>query len=141
MTEVDGTPFPVVEVRNPAHGTRYRVVLPEFPGGGSAMCSCDDFVRRAVGTCKHVEAARLALAAQRSSAGPSIPFDVEWARAIWEDVRARLERAGPPNAWGPRRLRAAGGALLEAADPWGAPAARSRPSRRPAGGSPSSADA
>ncbi|HZY70445.1 MAG TPA: hypothetical protein VFF67_05645 [Thermoplasmata archaeon] len=118
VVERSGAPFPIVEVRNPAHGTQYQVVLPEFPGGGGAMCSCDDFTRRPVGTCKHVEASLLALAAHRPAAGTSLPFDPDWARALWRTVGERLSAAGPPRDWDPRRLRSAGGLLLESVDPW-----------------------
>jgi hypothetical protein len=48
--------YPILEVRNPLHGTAYRVMLPEFPAVGSALCTCTDFARRGLGTCKHIEA-------------------------------------------------------------------------------------
>ena len=49
-------PYPLLEVRNPLHGTGYLVMLPDFPGRESALCTCTDFARRGLGTCKHIEA-------------------------------------------------------------------------------------
>ena len=49
-------PYPLLEVRNPLHGTGYLVMLPEFPERTSALCTCTDFARRGLGTCKHIEA-------------------------------------------------------------------------------------
>src|SRR5271170_920842 len=50
-------PFPLLEVRNPLHRTDYRVMLPTFPDRTVALCTCSDFARRGLGTCKHIEAA------------------------------------------------------------------------------------
>jgi hypothetical protein len=50
-------PFRLLEVRNPLHGTRYLVMLPTFPSRDAALCTCTDFARRGLGTCKHLEAA------------------------------------------------------------------------------------
>ena len=49
--------YPVLEVRNPVHRTTYLVLLPEFPAPSPALCTCTDFARRGLGTCKHLEAA------------------------------------------------------------------------------------
>ncbi len=49
-------PFVELEVRNPLHGTRYRVFFPSYPERDAALCTCTDFARRGLGTCKHVEA-------------------------------------------------------------------------------------
>jgi hypothetical protein len=54
---VTGQPFWVLAVRNPVHHTHYQVCLPEFPAKEARFCSCVDFARRGIGTCKHVEAA------------------------------------------------------------------------------------
>ena len=49
--------FVRLEVRNPIHGTHYRVLLPTYPSPDAAMCTCTDFARSGLGTCKHIEAA------------------------------------------------------------------------------------
>ncbi len=70
-------PYPILEVRNPLHGTLYLALLPEFPDRASALCTCTDFARRGLGTCKHLEAG------------------IEWLR-VHGDARPLLEgRAGP----------------------------------------------
>ncbi len=100
------------EVRNPAHGTRYEVLLPAYPSREGAFCSCEDFARRGIGTCKHVESATLYFderpeaAAQR--AAPPRPT------GLWEEIDRRGAEGGPPEAT--RRLRWAGAALVEAPD-------------------------
>ena len=49
-------PFLEVEVRNPIHRTGYLVLLPTYPALDVRLCTCTDFARRGLGTCKHVEA-------------------------------------------------------------------------------------
>jgi hypothetical protein len=49
-------PYPVLAVRNPLHGTEYRVLWPTFPARDVILCTCTDFARRGLGTCKHIEA-------------------------------------------------------------------------------------
>lgn len=49
-------PYRLIEVRNPIHRTAYLVMLPEFPARSPALCTCTDFARRGLGTCKHIEA-------------------------------------------------------------------------------------
>ena len=67
---VRGQPFWALAVRNPVHHTHYQVVLPEYPSGEAQFCSCPDFARRGIGTCKHVEAATAWLAAPPELARP-----------------------------------------------------------------------
>jgi hypothetical protein len=57
VTWLEREPYPVLEVRNPLHHTSYRVFLPEFPSSATGLCTCPDFSRRGLGTCKHLEAA------------------------------------------------------------------------------------
>ncbi|MCI4318538.1 MAG: hypothetical protein L3K23_00160 [Thermoplasmata archaeon] len=109
-------PFPLVEVRNPSHGTRYRVALPEFPERQGALCSCEDFSRRGKGTCKHIEAAWLALRAQPPTPLPAPTAD--WAVALWAEVDRRQSETEVGRPTGPRELRRAGRALLEAPEPY-----------------------
>ena len=82
----------MLEVRNPVHHTRYRVLLPEYPGEGGEICSCPDFARRGIGTCKHVEAASAWLTARRDLARPS--FRARGAGSLWKALdRARIAAA------------------------------------------------
>ncbi len=88
-------PYPTLEVRNPLHGTAYRVLLPEYPSAGSAMCTCTDFARRDLGTCKHIEAGVRWL-----STHPDAPPLLPRRRAspplagLWREVDRRLARRG-----------------------------------------------
>ena len=102
-----------LEVANPVRKTRYDVVFPEFPSRESPFCTCTDFARRGIGTCKHIEAARIWLA----EPGRELPTPPRTAPGalIWEEIdrreRGRLRRKDPA----PRRIRYAGDALLTAA--------------------------
>jgi len=88
-------PFVDLEVRNPIHRTSYRVLFPEYPGRDSAFCSCTDFARRGLGTCKHVEAAWSWL--QGLAELPEVPPAPSRRRPageLWKEVDRRLgERA------------------------------------------------
>lgn len=102
-----GSPYPRAEVRNPAHRTRYEVLFPAFPSRESAFCSCEDFARRGIGTCKHVEAAWLWLSEHPEAAvAPATAAPP----GLWEEIdrRASHPRPGPMT----RRVRWAGEALL-----------------------------
>jgi SWIM zinc finger len=124
-------PFPLLEVRNPSHGTRYQVALPGFPEKLGALCSCEDFSRRGKGTCKHIEAAFVALRAQPPTRVP--PPSAEWAESVWAEIDRRQPRLTPGACPGPRDLRAAGRAVIEARDPYGlGPIPAPDRSRRPA---------
>lgn len=116
LRPVEGSPYPILEVRNPIHGTHYRVWLPEYPARASALCSCADFARRGLGSCKHVEAALRWLGfrperARPSGLGPPIPT------GLWEEIDRRL--AELPSAAGPRARawRVPGEALIGPAEP------------------------
>jgi hypothetical protein len=105
-------PFPSFEVRNPVHGTRYRVLGPEVPE--ILLCPCPDFGRRDVGTCKHVEAVRAYLREPSPVVDPSSAADPapSWAaietavgsyaarpvtdlRPLWKAGRLLLGETGP----------------------------------------------
>lgn len=106
--------FPDLEVRNPLHGTSYRVFLPEFPAASSALCTCTDFARRDLGTCKHIEAAWRYLTDRPGT--PAVrPRDREPIRtaAVWREI-ARRQAAEPPRPGSPaRRWRWVGAVLFE----------------------------
>jgi hypothetical protein len=96
-------PYVELEVRNPIHRTSYRVLFPEYPGRASGLCTCTDFARRGLGTCKHLEAGWSWLAGlpelpePTGPAGAPVPCDL-----LWQEIDRRLQR------WGrspPRRIR------------------------------------
>ncbi len=82
-------PVVEVEVRNPIHRTRYRVFFPEFPGRGSALCTCTDFARRALGTCKHIEAAWSWIPSAPDGPPPPMPAE-RLGAGVWEEADRRL---------------------------------------------------
>lgn len=105
------SPFPALEVRNPGHGTRYEVFWPTYPLADPLFCDCADFAHRGLGTCKHIEAARLWAAEHEGEL--ALPFahrspPVEW---------GELDRAAAVLEGGrgitPHRLRWGEAALLE----------------------------
>ncbi len=124
-------PVVELEVRNPQHHTRYRVFLPEAPGRGAALCTCIDFARRGLGTCKHVEAAvagldRGALGTPTGRPGSHVSADERW-----KEVDRRLAGLGP-EVRDIRAVEHVGSALFEEATaPKGAEPARpdGRPTR------------
>ena len=88
-------PYVTALVRNPLHGTRYRVYAPDLDHLDAALCTCPDFAHRGAETCKHVEAVRIA----REAAGDSPRTAHPPRRAVgglWESVTSG--RA----AWGPQ---------------------------------------
>ncbi len=106
--------YPILEVRNPLHGTAYRVLLPEFPGAGSALCTCTDFARRGLGTCKHIEAG-VAWLGEHPASPPLLPPRRGGVRSatVWKEVDRRISegsRAGMPES---ERVRRAGAVLFE----------------------------
>ena len=82
-------PFLDVEVRNPIHRTSYHVLFPEFPRRDSALCTCTDFARRGLGTCKHLEAAWSWL--QTAPALPSPDPDRTDEDEVWKRIDGSLE--------------------------------------------------
>jgi hypothetical protein len=107
------SPFPLLEVRNPIHRTAYLVMLPEFPSRSSALCTCTDFARRGLGTCKHIEAAAPWLAAH-PDAVPLSPTNPGGARVgrRWRRIDAAIVAATREPGTDARRLRSAGAVLI-----------------------------
>ncbi len=106
---VPGYPFWVLAVRNPVHHTRYQVALAEYPREESQFCSCVDFARKAIGTCKHIEAARAWLGGQPDLRLAPVPG--RGASALWKAIdRAGRASTAVPDAL---RLRRAGRRLFE----------------------------
>lgn len=84
-------PYRSFEVRNPMHGTHYRVLAPGPEP--LLLCPCPDFGRRDVGTCKHVEAVRAFLAESGSPPAPRRPGpDPE---PLWRAVETAERELGP----------------------------------------------
>jgi hypothetical protein len=112
-------PFPIVEVRNPLHRTTYLVLRPTFPEREPALCTCTDFARRGLGTCKHIEAVDRWLTAHPDAVPSPAPKPGPPVASVWREIDRRLARepkAGRPMSL---RIRDPGAALFE-----GAPGAR-----------------
>ncbi|HEV2429716.1 MAG TPA: hypothetical protein VGV64_07750 [Thermoplasmata archaeon] len=94
-----------MRVRNPLHQTVYQVMAPAYPDRSPAFCSCEDFSRRGLGTCKHLEASWIWLSEHPESAKPiPAPFD---GAPLWEAIDRRLtERQAVPLS--ARSIRAPG---------------------------------
>jgi hypothetical protein len=107
-------PYPMLEVRNPLHRTVYLVMLPEFPSRSSALCTCTDFARRGLGTCKHIEAGVRWLG-EHADATPLDPR-AEHPRPVsrrWRRIEALIAGAAREPGTDSRRIRRAGSVLLE----------------------------
>ena len=110
---VSGQPFWVLVVRNPVHRTHYQVCLPEYPSGEARFCSCPDFARRGIGTCKHVEAATAWLASH-----PEVGRPATARRGVadtWRAIDAAQRAASSDDRPASLRLRASGRVLFEQA--------------------------
>jgi hypothetical protein len=112
-------PFPRVEVVNPLHHTVYEVLLPTYPDEDIALCTCTDFARRGLGTCKHIEAVRRWLG-RHPNAPVSGPLPPPWdGTAAWEEVDRRLATPAPPSLPASLAWRRAGAVLFERPAPSG----------------------
>jgi hypothetical protein len=109
--------YPVLEVRNPLHGTTYRVLLPEFPQVTSALCTCTDFARRGLGTCKHIEAGYRWLTDHPDPA-PLLPRGRTLPRltGVWKEIDRRLARVARETGPESGRWRRPGEILFERID-------------------------
>ncbi len=124
---VPGQPFWVLAVRNPVHHTHYLVFLPDPPSGEAQFCSCEDFARRGMGTCKHVEAATAWIESHPDVSRPALRH--RGVASIWRAIdAARIESKSSvvPDAV---RLRKPGQVLFE-----NRPGARGRGTEKNAGG-------
>lgn len=107
-------PYPLLEVRNPIRRTAYLVMLPEYPSRSSALCTCTDFARRGLGTCKHIEAG-LRWLSEHPDAPPLRPGADDAARTarLWKKLDLRAGAASKDPAPPSRRWRRAGATLFE----------------------------
>ncbi len=116
--------YPLLEVRNPVHRTRYLVMLPEFPASGSTLCTCTDFARRGLGTCKHIIAADRWLRADPVAPEDGVGRNDRAERPRVEEVWRAIDRClAERTLTGGREIRelARPGACLfepEGAGPW-----------------------
>jgi hypothetical protein len=107
------TYYPVLEVRNPIHRTVYSVLLPEYPSRESAMCSCPDFGRRGLGTCKHIEAGLLWLESHPEEAAPDPrAADRTWVEEQWKEIDRRIVRLISIHRPSPLAIRSPGSVLF-----------------------------
>ena len=107
--------YPLLEVRNPVHRTSYLVMLPEYPTVSSALCTCADFARRGLGTCKHIVAAERWLRAN-PDAPPSGKETGEHRRPsdVWRDIDRGLSELNGAKESDVRKLSRPGASLFEA---------------------------
>jgi len=103
-------PYPLYEVRNPIHRTVYLVMLPEFPARTGELCTCTDFARRGLGTCKHIEATYRYRTEHPDPARTPTGTPAE-AVALWKEIDRRLARPAPGPA--PNAVRRPGAVLFE----------------------------
>ena len=106
-------PYPLVEVRNPLHRTAYLVMRPTYPDREPALCTCTDFARRGLGTCKHIEAADRWLVNHPNATVPPLPKAAVRPAAVWHEIDRRLQEKPGPNLPASRRIRVAGAALFD----------------------------
>jgi len=106
-------PYPLIEVRNPLHRTAYLVMLPGYPDRTPALCTCTDFARRGLGTCKHLEAADRWLANHADATPSPPPKPSVQPPVVWSEIDRRLERGPRPGRPLSLRIRYAGAALFE----------------------------
>jgi hypothetical protein len=98
-----------VEVRNLRRQSHYVVYVPAYPDRTGAFCGCEDFLRRDLGTCKHVESAFLWLSDHPDArAARPVPRSTR----LWAAIEQRARRAVPADTPPSRRLRYLGSALL-----------------------------
>lgn len=110
IRQVPDPRFLRLEVRNPVHQTRYDVLFPAFPSRDGEFCTCADFARRSLGTCKHLEAAWIWLPDHPAPEAPvTAPTET---LPEWDEVDRRLAVGSPHRLPPSLRIRYPGGALL-----------------------------
>ncbi len=93
-------------------GTVYSVLVPEYPSRESAMCSCPDFGRRGLGTCKHVEASLLWLEEHRAEAAPDpAALDPASVEECWKEIDRQIDRVNSDAHPSPLTVRVPGSIL------------------------------
>ena len=90
-------------------------MLPTFPDSSTALCTCADFARRGLGTCKHIEAADRWLANHPDALPAPAPIRSVSPEAVWQEIDRRLEREAKAPLPASRGVREAGAALYDTA--------------------------
>lgn len=101
----------VLRVRNPLHGTQYLLYLPAYPSREWALCTCPDFARRGLGTCKHLEGAARWIDAHPLADFPA-PAPGGATPSLWPEIDRRRAATSVRPLDG-RALRAIGAALFD----------------------------
>lgn len=111
-------PFADLEVRNPVHRTAYRVLFPEYPQRDGVLCTCTDFARRGLGTCKHVEAAWDWLRTPSHRQASTVPTpDRGPGGELWGEIDRRVEALTRTAPAAIRDVEGPGAILFETGDP------------------------
>ena len=105
------SPVPHLRVRNPLHGTQYDLYFPGYPSLEGGLCTCPDFARRGLGTCKHLEAVRL-WALEHPDLEPKPRPPGPPAGRLWAEVDRRRSAARGTDG---RTLRGVGAVLYDEA--------------------------
>jgi hypothetical protein len=108
-------PYPLVEVRNPLHRTAYLVMFPAYPDRTPVLCTCTDFARRGLGTCKHIEAADRWIGSHSNATPSPEPKTPPSPASLWHEIDRRLAREPKVGRPASLRVREAGAALFESA--------------------------
>ncbi len=108
-------PYPRLEVRNPVHGTHYLVLLPVYPDRGVALCTCADFARAGLGTCKHIEASIRWLGLHPEAVPDPNPAAETGGAPMWEEIDRRARSV--PSGLSPAHRMVYAGEGLARADP------------------------
>jgi hypothetical protein len=90
-------------------------MFPTFPDRDPALCTCTDFARRGLGTCKHIEAAAQWLRRHADAPVPPAPGPPRSLSEIWNEVDRRIDRMARSRRPESIRIRDAGAALFEPA--------------------------
>ncbi len=109
-------PFPILDVRNPLHRTAYLVLLPAFPDRSVALCTCADFARRGLGTCKHIEAGGRWLERHPQST-PRTATPTPDPTTLWETLERCTQEARADDPDASRAWRRPGRILIDRAPP------------------------
>lgn len=121
-----GFSFPALEVRNPIHRTSYLALFPRAPSDDGALCTCTDFARRGLGSCKHLAAAYAWL--RQHPEAPPAPADPTG--ELWAEIDLRLRLGRTADVDDPREMARPGGVLFEQSPGGAEPAPPRGPERR-----------
>ncbi len=106
-------PYALLEVRNPIHRTAYLVMFPEFPSPIPALCTCTDFARRDLGTCKHIEAGIRWLTVHADAGPPTSTQAPPRPPTVWPEIDRRTKDLPAASRVTGRELSRPGAALFE----------------------------